>query len=143
MHHCSEPSAVKNSLSNSAPMIVPIYYWNGILRYQLKWNTSISVDFSILFKVIIIIIIIHILTMTHLFRTCDKTFYFFWVYTFYSWQFFLFFILRKSCVSTWLLIWERNVEVEKKNNLVVIENSMFVEKRRSFFSNFFFNKKLW
>ena len=47
-------------------------------------------------------------------------------------SFILFFILRRNCISTWLLMWERNVGVEKKKkNSLVIKNGTFVGKKKA------------
>ena len=58
--------------------------------------------------------------------------------------YFLFFILRRNCISTWLLIWERNVEVGKKQFSDNIKNGTFVGKKKKtvlFFIFYFFQKE--
>ena len=42
-----------------------------------------------------------------------------WFIIFTHENFILFFILRRICISTWLLMWERNVEYGKTNSLVI------------------------
>ena len=45
---------------------------------------------------------------------------------------YLFFYLRGSCISIWLLIWERNVEADKKQ---------FCDEKKYSYFYFFFSKK--
>ena len=58
--------------------------------------------------------------------------------------YFLFFILKRSCISTWLLIWEKNVEVEKKKQFSDKKKKEYVceEKKIVLFFIFFQKEKI-
>ena len=132
--------------------IIVKFFSDDCSNLSLKWDIPISVDFSILFQGYYYYTHIYIYIYTHTSHITlashvrwNFLFFIFGFTCFTNGSFILFFILRKSCISPWLLIWERNVKVGKKQ---FSDNKKWYvcgkKKKAILFLIFFFkNKKLW